>query len=175
MTLRHIREGSTQLAAFDEVGEFAELGSVFIDLDFIGNERKETGMSNEEWNERLRKAFQREREIAAFVAAHERKLPPALRHGLAEFMSALSDERTVEFSSDGERVKMSPLDFFKNIILELMERGGFLPADEKERLGLVAGDRIDTERLELHRAAQEFAERHFCSYEEAIWAVTSRS
>ncbi|WP_146810409.1 hypothetical protein [Aneurinibacillus danicus] len=175
-TLRHVGFLGAAAPAVEGLQpiEFAEHGSVYVDLDFIGEERREPGLSNEEWNERLRKALQREREIAAFIAAHEGKLPPALRHGLAEFMSALPDERTVEFSSDGERVRMSPLDFFKNLILELMERGGFLPVDEKEQLGLVAGDRIDTERLELHQKAKEFAERNFCSYEEAVWAITSR-
>ncbi|GEN36126.1 hypothetical protein ADA01nite_35860 [Aneurinibacillus danicus] len=173
-TLRHVGFLGAAAPAVEGLPpiEFVGNNGAYIELDFSGEERTETGMTHEDWNRRIRQALQREREIVAFVARHEAKLPPAMRKGLAEFMAELSDEQTVEFSEDGERKRLSPYSFFKQFVTELSERGASFSEDAgKSVFQLSANDRIDSERLEIDRKARDFAAQHQCSYEDAVFAV----
>ena len=121
-------------------------------------------------------------ELAAFVDTNKAKLPPAVRPGLVEFMAGLSEEVTVEFSEkEGEKdkqVKVSPLEFFKSFIakfpaqVEFSELAGGEGGTKSRINDKDFGQGVDPARLELHKKALDFAEKHKVSYEEALIQVS---
>lgn len=151
--------------------------------------RKELQSEFSQENENLKKqladseAKRKKAEFAAIVEQHKAKIFPALQPGLVEFMASLPDEETVEFAAkDGDKeksVKQSPLAFFQDFIGRLPDYSplfkeiasgeeGKSRREEKD----FAGVRVDEERMELHRKALDFAEKHKVSYEEALVAVS---
>jgi len=122
----------------------------------------------------------KETEMRGFIDENKKKLPPAVRTGLVEFMASLPEEVTVEFDEEeGKKAKKSPLEFFKDFIAKLPEQADFgevgkgdegKPADTKDFDA--EGQQVDEESAELHRKAVEFAEKNNVSYEDAVLAVS---
>jgi hypothetical protein len=122
----------------------------------------------------------------SFIDEHKEKLPPAVRIGLVEFMSTLSEEVTVEFS-EGEKdqkkeVKASPLEFFKRFIAKLPDQVEFkeIAPGSQDKGGSANrktkdfdyGMPVDEEAAQLHKKALDFAEKNKVSYEEAVLAIS---
>jgi|Deesub1362B_J571_1020462.scaffolds.fasta_scaffold00331_31 tRNA A37 N6-isopentenylltransferase MiaA len=120
-------------------------------------------------------------EIKSFTdkLLHEGKFVPAWKDmGILTFMEELAREKKiVEFSEDK---KQSLYDWFKNFLEELPKVVEFKEIAKKEDetkltdFPVEKGEKIDEERLELHRKAKAFAEKHKVSYEEALRAVSSK-
>lgn len=126
----------------------------------------------------------KQKDFEAFIQENKEKLPPAVRSGLVEFMSTLSDEVTVEFSEQGENGKtterkVSPLQFFKDFVAKLPKQIDFSEHDRKGSAASsqtsrhdFAGYEVDEDAAELDRKIRDFAAKNNVSYEEALERIT---
>lgn len=181
-----------------------EEGSVTLECDFE-SQNKEVNEMDEKAKEALKEQLKKEMEaefaekekalaqkladseakrkkaeFTAFIDKHQSQLPPAVRTGLAEFMTTLQDDQeVVEFTAkEGEKekaVKQSPLAFFQDFVSKLPDNSHLFKETKKDEFQTrevkdFAG--ADEERLELHRKALDFAEKNKVSYEEALGAVS---
>lgn len=147
-----------------------------LEKEFSGTQDENTKLKDDLAKERRKN---RELEFTGFIDQHKEQLPPAVRTGLTDFMISLADQEevTVEFAEGKATKKQGLLEYFKDFISKLPKQPNFTEdkgddADDKTGVSKeFAGAVVDEDRLELHRKALDFAEKHKVSYEEALIQV----